>query len=126
MGLFGRLTRRLFRQPHFGKKRAFTRRYGSPCLFSVLYGHSGRECALTNATRGDSQCVLRWNFHRLMLGQSLSFYQDEFTGRVSAKVMQTALAVRDTVVDHCGYVGVCCRIFCIYLGLVLAALDTWF
>ncbi|NOT14825.1 MAG: ABC transporter ATP-binding protein [Methylotenera sp.] len=38
---------------------------------------------------------LRWNFHRLMLGQSMSFYQDEFAGRVSAKVMQTALAVRD-------------------------------
>ncbi|AUH52597.1 multidrug ABC transporter ATP-binding protein [Chromobacterium sp. ATCC 53434] len=40
---------------------------------------------------------LRWNFHRHLLGQSLSFYQDEFAGRVSAKVMQTALAVRDTV-----------------------------
>ena len=38
---------------------------------------------------------MRWNFHRLMLNQSLSFYQDEFAGRVSAKVMQTALAVRD-------------------------------
>jgi ATP-binding cassette subfamily B multidrug efflux pump len=40
---------------------------------------------------------LRWNFHRLMLGQSMAFYQDEFAGRVTAKVMQTALAVRDTV-----------------------------
>jgi ATP-binding cassette subfamily B multidrug efflux pump len=30
-----------------------------------------------------------------MLHQSMSFYQDEFAGRVSAKVMQTALAVRD-------------------------------
>ncbi|PRP69221.1 multidrug ABC transporter ATP-binding protein [Chromobacterium amazonense] len=40
---------------------------------------------------------LRWNFHRHLLGQSLSFYQDEFAGRVSAKVMQTSLAVRDTV-----------------------------
>jgi ATP-binding cassette subfamily B multidrug efflux pump len=39
---------------------------------------------------------LRWNFHRLLLGQSMSFYQDEFAGRVAAKVMQTALAVRDT------------------------------
>ncbi len=38
---------------------------------------------------------MRWNFHRLMLNQSLSFYQDEFAGRVAAKVMQTALAVRD-------------------------------
>ncbi|HSV58270.1 MAG TPA: ABC transporter ATP-binding protein [Variovorax sp.] len=40
---------------------------------------------------------MRWNFHRLMLGQSLAFYQDEFAGRITAKVMQTALAVRDTI-----------------------------
>ena len=39
---------------------------------------------------------LRWNFHRLMLGQSMSLYQDEFAGRIATKVMQTALAVRDT------------------------------
>jgi ATP-binding cassette subfamily B multidrug efflux pump len=39
---------------------------------------------------------LRWNFHRLLLGQSMSFYQDEFAGRIATKVMQTALAVRDT------------------------------
>lgn len=40
---------------------------------------------------------LRWDFHRHLLGQSMHFYQDEFAGRVSAKVMQTALAVRETV-----------------------------
>ncbi|SFB95273.1 ATP-binding cassette, subfamily B, multidrug efflux pump [Polaromonas sp. OV174] len=40
---------------------------------------------------------LRWNFHRLMLGQSMAFYQDEFAGRLTTKVMQTALAVRDTL-----------------------------
>ena len=44
---------------------------------------------------GNFPMRLRWNFHRLMLNQSMSFYQDEFAGRVSAKVMQTALAVRD-------------------------------
>jgi ATP-binding cassette subfamily B multidrug efflux pump len=38
---------------------------------------------------------LRWNFHRLMLDQSMGFYQDEFAGRIATKVMQTALAVRD-------------------------------
>jgi ATP-binding cassette subfamily B multidrug efflux pump len=38
---------------------------------------------------------LRWDFHRLMLGQSMGFYQDEFAGRVATKVMQTALAVRE-------------------------------
>ncbi|PWU10879.1 MAG: multidrug ABC transporter ATP-binding protein, partial [Verrucomicrobia bacterium] len=40
---------------------------------------------------------LRWDFHRLMLGQSIAFYQDEFAGRITAKVMQTALAVRETI-----------------------------
>jgi ATP-binding cassette subfamily B multidrug efflux pump len=38
---------------------------------------------------------LRWNFHRMMLGQSLSFYSDDFAGRITTKVMQTALAVRE-------------------------------
>ena len=38
---------------------------------------------------------LRWNFHRLMLAQSMHFYQDEFAGRVATKVMQTSLAVRE-------------------------------
>ncbi len=46
---------------------------------------------------GNFPMRLRWNFHRHLLGQTMSFYQDEFAGRVSAKVMQTALAVRDTV-----------------------------
>ena len=30
---------------------------------------------------GNFPMRLRWNFHRLMLGQSMSFYQDEFAGR---------------------------------------------
>lgn len=38
---------------------------------------------------------LRWDYHRLMLGQSMGFYQDEFAGRVATKVMQTALAARE-------------------------------
>jgi ATP-binding cassette subfamily B multidrug efflux pump len=45
---------------------------------------------------GNFAMRLRWNFHRNMLAQSLSFYHDEFAGRVAAKLMQTALAVRDT------------------------------
>ncbi|MEO8103906.1 MAG: ABC transporter transmembrane domain-containing protein, partial [Betaproteobacteria bacterium] len=47
------------------------------------------------AMAGNFPMRLRWTFHRLMLSQSLSFYQDEFAGRVATKVMQTALAVRD-------------------------------
>jgi len=40
---------------------------------------------------------LRWLFHRLMLGQSMAFYADEFAGRITTKVMHTALAVREVV-----------------------------
>ena len=46
---------------------------------------------------GNFPMRLRWNFHRHLLNQSMGFYQDEFAGRVATKVMQTALAVRDTV-----------------------------
>ena len=50
---------------------------------------------------GNFPMLLRWNFHRLMLGQSMTFYQDEFAGRIATKVMQTALAVRDTWLIVC-------------------------
>jgi ATP-binding cassette subfamily B multidrug efflux pump len=57
----------------------------------------GLQCLLKQqALAGNFAMRLRWDFHRHMLSQSLSFYQDEFAGRVAAKVMQTALAVRDT------------------------------
>ncbi len=39
----------------------------------------------------------RWQAHRYLLRQSMEFYQDDFAGRVAAKMMQTALAVRDIV-----------------------------
>ena len=67
---------------------------------------------------------LRWNFHRLRLGQSLGFYQDEFAGRVSAKVMQTALALRDvvmTVADMVVYV----LVYFITSGVILSSFDAW-
>ena len=67
---------------------------------------------------------LRWNFHRQMLNQSLGFYQDEFAGRVSAKVMQTALAMRDvvmTVADMVVYV----LVYFITSGVILISFDGW-
>ncbi len=48
------------------------------------------------AVYGNFPMRLRWNFHRLLLEQSMTFYQDEFAGRIATKVMQTSLAVRDT------------------------------
>ena len=38
---------------------------------------------------------LRWRFHNLLLRQGLEFFHNDFAGRLSAKVMQTSLAVRE-------------------------------
>lgn len=93
-------------------------------LISIVWGFLASTVRL-QTLQGVFPMRLRWNFHRLMLGQSLSFYQDEFAGRVSAKVMQTALAVRDTVLtlaDMFVYV----LVYFITSGVVLVALDSWF
>lgn len=58
---------------------------------------------------GNYPMKVRWLAHRYLLRQSVSFYQDDFAGRIATKVMQTALAVRETVMkllDVLVYVGV--------------------
>ena len=73
---------------------------------------------------GNFPMRLRWNFHRLMLEQSLTFYQDEFAGRISTKVMQTALAVRDTwliFTDILVYV----LIYFVTMVAVVGVFDAW-
>jgi len=47
---------------------------------------------------GNFPMSVRWKAHRYLLGQSYGFFQNEFSGRIATKVMQTALAVRETVV----------------------------
>jgi ATP-binding cassette subfamily B multidrug efflux pump len=71
---------------------------------------------------GNFPMRLRWNFHRLMLAQSMAFYQDEFAGRIATKVMQSALAVRDLwmiLTDILVYVG----IYFVTLVAVLGSFD---
>ncbi|MBQ9601289.1 MAG: ABC transporter ATP-binding protein [Neisseriaceae bacterium] len=93
-------------------------------LLFVLW-HFLAENVRLQTLQGVFPMRLRWHFHRLMLGQSLGFYQDEFAGRVSAKVMQTALAVRDSVMtftDLATFVVV----YFFSSGLILLAVDARF
>jgi ATP-binding cassette subfamily B multidrug efflux pump len=46
---------------------------------------------------GNFPMRFRWSIHNWLLEQSLGFFQDEFAGRVSTKLMQTALALRETI-----------------------------
>lgn len=41
----------------------------------------------------------RWQNHRYVLRQSLSFYQNDFAGRISQKVLSTGHALREAVVN---------------------------
>jgi ATP-binding cassette, subfamily B, multidrug efflux pump len=73
---------------------------------------------------GNFPMRMRWNFHRMMLAQSMSFYQDEFAGRVAAKVMQTALGVRDvvtTITDILVFV----IIYFVTMIAVVGSFDLW-
>ncbi|MFC3075290.1 ABC transporter ATP-binding protein [Shinella pollutisoli] len=49
------------------------------------------------ALAGNFPMIARWQMHRYLIRQSMAFFANEFAGRVSTKVMQTALAVRETV-----------------------------
>jgi len=73
---------------------------------------------------GNFPMLLRWKFHRLMLGQSMAFYQDEFAGRIATKVMQTALAVREVWLIV-GEMLVFVTIYFVTLLAVLGGFDAW-
>ncbi len=45
---------------------------------------------------GNYPMAIRWQAHRYLLKQSVSFYSNDFAGRIATKVMQTSLAVRET------------------------------
>ncbi|MEO8757337.1 MAG: ABC transporter ATP-binding protein [Devosia sp.] len=66
---------------------------------------------------------IRWLLHRFVLRQSMSYFQDEFAGRIASNLMTTALAVRDTamkVMNVLNYVA-----FYFAGAVVLAALNDW-
>lgn len=70
-------------------------------LLRALFSHQ--------ALLGNYPMRIRWQAHRYLLGQSLSFFHNEFAGRVATKVMQTSLSVRETVMkilDLMVYIGV--------------------
>ena len=86
-------------------------------LFQSLFVHQ--------SLLGNYPMRIRWQVHRYLLKQSMTFYQDEFAGRVATKLMQTALAVRETVMkvlDVLNYVSF------YFLGVLvlLASLDWLF
>ncbi|MCJ8148396.1 ABC transporter ATP-binding protein [Shinella sedimenti] len=61
-------------------------------LFGALH-----TMTMHQALAGNFPMIARWQMHRYLIRQSMTFFSNEFAGRVSTKVMQTSLAVRETV-----------------------------
>ena len=72
---------------------------------------------------GNYPMRIRWLAHRYLLGQSMAYFQNEFSGRISASLMQTSLAVRETVMK---LLNVLNFIIVYFIGtLVIAASSDW-
>ncbi len=67
---------------------------------------------------------IRWLAHRYLIRQSMSYFQDEFAGRIGAKLMQTALALREVVMK---LLDVTVYVVVYFAGALLLALfsDAW-
>ena len=72
---------------------------GMAVLLLVVLPTLSVTCALImyQALMGNFPQRVRWLGHRWLLGQSLNYFQEEFAGRIATRLMQTALAVRETV-----------------------------
>ena len=124
--LFGLLSRVVDRLSHLAPAQLWSE--GAPelwWLLAILVASpfaSGLQTLLKHQVLAVNFAMrLRWDFHRLMLGQSMGFYQDEFAGRVATKVMQTALAVRETWF----IVGDILVFVIIYFGTIIAVAGSF-
>lgn len=66
---------------------------------------------------------IRWQAHRYLLRQSVGYFQDEFAGRITQRLMQTSLAVREVamkIMDVAVYVLVY-----FISAITLAASQDW-
>ncbi len=73
---------------------------------------------------GNFPMRIRWQAHRYLLRQPLSFFQNDMAGRIATKVLQTSLAVRETlmkVLDVLMYVS----IYFLSTLVLLANADIW-
>ncbi len=62
-------------------------------LLKFLY-----EATVHQGMLGNFAMRTRWQSHRYLLRQSVEFFQNDFAGRIAAKMMQTSLGVRDTII----------------------------
>ncbi|MEO6012807.1 MAG: ABC transporter ATP-binding protein [Devosia sp.] len=96
---------------------------GAVVLFAIPIINSFSSLVVHQTLLGNYPQRIRWMSHRYLIRQSMSYFQDEFAGRIATKLMQTSLAVREVVMkilDMLVYV-----IFYFGGAVVLAASSDW-
>lgn len=73
---------------------------------------------------GNFPMSIRWLAHRYLLNQSVTFYQDDFAGRIATKVMQTSLAIRETVMKFADML-VYITVYFVSMFVLMAQADLW-
>ena len=73
---------------------------------------------------GNFPMSIRWLAHRYLLNQSVTFYQDDFAGRIATKVMQTSLAIRETVMKFADML-VYITVYFLSMFVLMAQADLW-
>lgn len=66
-------------------------------LSSVLHDMITRQTLLPSFP-----ALVRWQGHRYLVRQSLEFFQNDFAGRLATRVIQTGMALRESVVEVFG------------------------
>ncbi|WP_269392275.1 ABC transporter ATP-binding protein [Maritalea porphyrae] len=71
------------------------------------------------ALLGNFPMRIRWDVHGYLIRQSMTYFQDEFAGRIATKLMQTALAVRETVMK---FLDILVYVVTYFVGILVVTL----
>ncbi|MEM8729927.1 MAG: ABC transporter ATP-binding protein [Pseudomonadota bacterium] len=92
------------------------------CLRPLVIGFS--HMLLEQTLVSNSQDMVRWRSHRHLLGQSMSFFQNDFAGRLTNRVMQQGPAVEDAAFMMFEAVWFA-LVYVISAAIMIASFDLW-
>ena len=109
----------------------FWRRHGSELILAtvlILFARPviiGAAHMLLEQTLSSNQVdAVRWQSHKHMLGQSMTFFQNDFAGRLANRVMQQGPAVEDS--SYMMFEAVWfALVYVISAAIMIAAFDLW-
>ena len=126
--LFGFLGRLVDQMNALGPAAFLSEQHGSLLAMGIVLAILLPACVATHSLLLHQTILanfpmrIRWLAHNYLLEQSARFYQDEFAGRIATKVLQTALAVRETILKSLDVILYVAVYFISVLALV-ASLD---